>query len=111
MSAKILIKRRVPADKEEQLINLIKRLRSIAVAQPGYISGETLRSAENADEYLVISTWQSVEDWKAWEASKDRVEIQGQIDKLLGEKTTCNVYYYPEKSGARLSGFKGWEGG
>lgn len=111
MSAKILIKRRVPADKEEQLLNLIKRLRSMAVTQPGYISGETLRSVENADEYLVISTWQSVDDWKAWEAGKDRIEIQEQIDKLLGEKTICSVYYYPHKSGARLSGFKGWEGG
>lgn len=111
MSAKILIKRRVPADREEQLLNLIRRLRSMAVTQPGYISGETLRSVENAEEYLVISNWQTVEDWKAWEASRERTEIQEQIDRLLGEKTQCSVYYYPGKAGARLSGFKGWEGG
>jgi heme-degrading monooxygenase HmoA len=43
---------------------------------------------------MVISTWQSVEAWKAWEANKGRAEVQSKIDSLLGEKTTYNVYFY-----------------
>lgn len=112
MAIKIFIRRRVPAKKEEKLLDLIKRLRSLAVVQTGYISGETLRGVANPDEYLVISSWQSVEDWNAWESSKERTEIQSQIDMLLGEKTRYEAYhYYPQRSGASLSGFKGWEGG
>ena len=111
MAIKIFIKRQVPADKEEKVMALIKRLRSLAVAQPGYISGETLRSVANPDEYLVISNWQTVEDWKAWESSKERSDIQNRIDALLGGKTTYDAYYHPQRGGARLSGFKGWEGG
>jgi heme-degrading monooxygenase HmoA len=111
MAIRIFIRRRVPADKEEKLLELIKGLRSLAVAQPGYISGETLRSVANPDEYLVISTWQSVEDWNTWESGRERREIQDRIDALLGEKTKYEAYYHPQRSGARLSGFKGWEGG
>jgi len=67
---------------------------SVAMAQEGYISGETLRNLEKPDEFLVISTWQSSQDWKTWLASKDRKEIQSKIDKLLGGETSYEVYHY-----------------
>ena len=111
MAIRVLIRRRVPPDKEKKVLELIKGLRSLAVAQPGYISGETLRSVADPDAYLVISNWQTVEDWNAWESSRERLEIQGRIDALLGEETKYETYYHPQRIGARLSGFKGWEGG
>jgi heme-degrading monooxygenase HmoA len=94
MAVKILIKRRVPKTKEAKLLPLFLDLRSKATTQPGYISGETLRNVSDPEDYVVISTWQSVEAWKAWEASKGRTEIQSKIDSLLGEKTTYGVYFY-----------------
>jgi heme-degrading monooxygenase HmoA len=45
-------------------------------------------------DFIVISTWQSVEAWKTWEASKGRAEIQNKIDTLLGEKSSYGVYLY-----------------
>jgi heme-degrading monooxygenase HmoA len=111
MAVKIFIKRRIPSEKREKVLDLIKRLRSMAVAQPGYISGETLRSVTNPEEYLVVSTWQSLEDWKAWEASGQRSEIQGAMDSLMEAKTGYEAYYYPQRGGVSLSDFKGWEGG
>jgi len=111
MAVKVLIKRKVPKGKEAELVKLITQLRSLATMQPGYISGETLRSVDNREEYLVISLWQSADDWKLWEASKERARIQAEIDAVLGESTRYEVYYYPEKSTATLSGFRGWEGG
>lgn len=89
-----MIKRRVPKDKEPELLPLLVQMRSKATAQPGYISGETLRNIDNSEEYLVISTWQSVDVWKAWQASKERAEIQDKIDALLGEKTQYGLYFY-----------------
>ncbi|MBW2168941.1 MAG: antibiotic biosynthesis monooxygenase, partial [Deltaproteobacteria bacterium] len=60
----------------------------------GYISGETLRSIDNPEEYLVIGTWQSVDVWKAWQSSEERAEIQDKIDSLLGTKTEYGIYFY-----------------
>ena len=110
MLVKVLIKRKVTQDKEAALLDLITQLRTLASRQPGYISGETLRSADNPEEYLVISTWQTADDWKKWFASKERAARQDKIDKILGKKTEYEVFQYPEKS-VSLRSFKGYEGG
>jgi heme-degrading monooxygenase HmoA len=94
MAVKILIKRRVPKAKEAKLLPLLLDLRSKATTQPGYISGETLRNVNDPEDYVVISTWQSVEAWKTWEGNKGRAETQGKIDSLLGEKTAYGIYFY-----------------
>ncbi len=59
MAVKIIIRRKVGKDKEGRLLPLLIQLRALAAAQPGYISGETLRNVDRPDDYLVISTWQS----------------------------------------------------
>ena len=94
MAVKILIKRKVSADKAAQLKELIMQLRALSIKQPGYVSGESLKSVERPDEYLVISTWDNLDAWKAWVGSKGRDEIQNKIDMLLGQKTNYEVYEY-----------------
>ncbi|HEU19775.1 MAG TPA: antibiotic biosynthesis monooxygenase [Deltaproteobacteria bacterium] len=111
MAVKVFIRRKVSKEHEEQLFQLITQLRSLATKQPGYISGETMRSIEDEEEYLVISTWESVDDWNAWKASDERAGIQKNVDGLLKGESRYEVYYHPIKGSARLSGFRGWEGG
>lgn len=94
MAVKILIKRSVPADKAPQLIPLFQQLRMLAMRQPGYISGETLQSVDNSGEYIVISTWKSVEYWQQWATSQTRMQLQQQIDAALNEKTEYGIYQY-----------------
>lgn len=94
MAIKIIIKRKVSKEKEAELVPLLMELRSIAVKQSGYISGETLRNADNPEDFIVISTWQSIEDWRAWLSSPERIKILEGIDALLDEKTSYGVYYY-----------------
>jgi heme-degrading monooxygenase HmoA len=95
MAALIMIKRKIPKDKQTKLLPLLIQMRSLAVAQPGYISGQTLQRTNDPEEFLVIGTWKSVDDWKSWFSSKQRKEIQAQIDALLGEKTDYATYHYP----------------
>ncbi len=94
MAVKIIIRRKVPIGKEAQLLPLLMELRSRATTRPGYISGETMRNVDDPEEYMVISTWQAVDVWRAWEKSKQRAEIQEKIDALLGEKSSYGVYFY-----------------
>lgn len=92
MSVKIFIKRRVPETKIAELSILLKRMRSVTLMQPGYISGQTLRRIDRSDECMVISTWRSIEDWHNWFNSDKRMGIQTEIDQLLGEETEYAVY-------------------
>jgi hypothetical protein len=45
-------------------------------------------------DYPVISTWQNIDAWDAWRTSRERAEIQEQIDALLGEPTEYEMYEY-----------------
>jgi heme-degrading monooxygenase HmoA len=94
MAIKIIIKRIVSEDKVKYLTPLLKQLRALANNQPGYISGETLKRIDNPSEYLVISTWQSVEDWNRWFSSGERIAVQNKIDIILGKTTEYEIYVY-----------------
>ncbi len=94
MAVKVLIKRTLPKSRAGDLLPLFRELRSSATNQPGYITGETLRRVDKPDEYLIISTWESAVKWKKWVASKERNEIQGRIDALLGVETEYEIYDY-----------------
>ena len=95
MAVKIIIKRNVPEIREKELIPLLIQMRNLCIDQPGYISGETLKNLDKPGEYMVISTWQSVEDWKKWASNGQRIEVQSQIDYLLGQETEYGVYSNP----------------
>ena len=92
MSVKILIRRKVTNENTVELISLLKKLRSLTLGQPGYISGQTLKRIDNRDENLVISSWRSLEEWNRWLDDPKRAEIQVQIDMLLGQETKYAIY-------------------
>ena len=94
MAVKILIKRTVPENKAKEMIPLFREMRTLATNQSGYISGETLKSLDKPDTFLVISTWKSSEKWEKWLLSKERQEIQDKIDALLGGKTEYEMFHY-----------------
>lgn len=94
MAIKVLIIRTVPQSKAKEMIQLFRKMRSLASAQPGYISGETMKSSDRPDVFLVISTWQSPDDWEKWLLSNERQQIQNQIDALLGGKTEYEMFHY-----------------
>lgn len=92
MAIKVIIKRQVPEGKLPDLSHLLIQLRALALEQPSYISGETLRRVDQPNELLVISTWSSLEAWKAWMNQPTRKTIQDKIDLILGESTQYTVY-------------------
>ncbi len=96
MAIRVLIERRITPENEPGLGNLLRKLRGKAMSAKGYISGETLRSLDDPNEYLVISTWNSLDDWRRWEADKERQEIQTKIDSLLRAPAIQRVFVYNE---------------
>ena len=95
MAIKTLIRRKATKVLEDrQLMSLMIQLRTQALAQPGFISGETLRRVDRPGDLIVIGTWKSLEAWNAWKTSPERAEIQNRIDSLLGAPTEYEVYEY-----------------
>jgi len=94
MAIRVIIERKTIPGNELLLNDLLMKLRTKAMSAKGYISGETLRSLEDSNVYIVISTWNSVEEWKAWADNKERKEIQAKIDHLLNAPAVHRVYAY-----------------
>ena len=92
MVARIIIDRKVSKGKESDFSKLLRELRTHAIPSKGYISGETLRSLIDPYNYIVISTWQSVEDWKNWEKSPERKKTQAKMEKLMSRPTKVKIY-------------------
>jgi len=92
MAVKVIIERHVPKGKDADLANLMREMRSKAMFARGYISGETLRAHDDPSLYVVISTWRSADEWKAWEASPERKETQTKIDVVLETEAQHRVF-------------------
>ena len=93
MSVEVMIKRRIKQGPQAKtVVPLVLQLRSLATYQPGYISGRTLFNVENPEDCLVISEWQTLEDWYGWMKNKERDAIQVKIETETGEPTEYSVY-------------------
>lgn len=93
MAVHVIIKRQVKQGRQaKDLVPLILQMRALAMYQPGYISGETLCDIEHPGECLVMSRWETVEDWKRWFHRQERSRIENKIEILAGEKTEYRIY-------------------
>jgi len=93
MTVSIIIKRIVKNEEMAlQLAPFIVQLRSRAATQSGFLTSQTFSCLDCEGEYLVISNWNTLEDWNRWMNSEERMTIQKDVDELLGEKTIYRFY-------------------
>ena len=92
MAIHVVIKRKFKVSDPEKLIPLLSELRERAKLQEGYISTNTLQSLDNQEDYLVISQWETEENWNNWYQSKERRDLQGNVDSLIGERTFYEIF-------------------
>ena len=94
MAVRIIIDRKVKKGKEAEFSKMLGELRTKVVPSKGYISVETLRSLNDHSNYIVITTWQTVDDWKEWEKNPERKKVQAKTEKLMARPTKTKVYVY-----------------
>jgi heme-degrading monooxygenase HmoA len=92
---KVLQERRVRKRNFTKLIAQLNDLRSAALHQPGYVTGETLIKGKDPIDVLVISTWISEDHWKAWTTSEERIEINDMVNSLIDGDAKISIYEVP----------------
>jgi quinol monooxygenase YgiN len=83
MATKLTVERRVVPGNQDELADLLRELRSGAVRQPGFISGETVIDAFNPTIFMTISAWSGIGAWQEWERNPSRQAIVERINALL----------------------------
>ena len=92
MYVKVISKRKFRVRQIDKLAPLLKKLRSLAEKEKGFVSRSTYSSVKDPGECIVISEWKSADDWINWMNKKKTRTIQGEIDSLIGEKTFFEIY-------------------
>jgi quinol monooxygenase YgiN len=97
MAIKVLITRRFKPDQMNKASRLLMELRSLATLQKGYMSGQTLVSAQDPNKLTVVSTWISQKRWEEWQQSSERKAFSKKIDPLLEATEETEVFLVGEK--------------
>jgi heme-degrading monooxygenase HmoA len=92
MAVKVIIKRRFKEGKAKEVFALLKKFRSEAMDQEGYITGETLVSFDDPQKVLVISTWQSIDNWLKWKEDSGRKANEDLLQQYLEGATEYEAY-------------------
>ena len=61
--------------------------------------------AENTNRVLVISKWESLEDWINWKTDKKRMEIDNRLSELQDNPTIYEPYIFSKYKTAAELGF------
>jgi heme-degrading monooxygenase HmoA len=105
MIVKVIIKRTIVEGKENEFFKGLKKMRLQATRQEGYISGETLISAEDKNRVMVISTWETLEDWNNWINSEKRLEVDQDFSQYQANPAVYEPYVLSKYKAAVKLGF------
>ena len=92
MIAKVIIKRRFLKGKDQEVVGILNQMRSGAMKQDGYISGETLTRSGNPQQMTVIATWESLDDWEAWKNDDQRRQLEAMLEVFQDGPTQYEEY-------------------
>ncbi|MBI5569775.1 MAG: antibiotic biosynthesis monooxygenase [Desulfomonile tiedjei] len=98
MAVKVLITRRFKPDKIEAANAFLMKLRAEATLCKGYVSGQTLVSADEPNKVVVISTWNSRKRWEEWLNDSNRKKFHARMDELLAAPEHVEVFFVGERT-------------
>jgi heme-degrading monooxygenase HmoA len=78
--------------KDTDLEPTLLKLKSHAAQYQGFKGMENLVSADNASVIAMVSTWESLEDWKSWAQSTITQELLRQAEAILLEEPRLTTY-------------------
>jgi heme-degrading monooxygenase HmoA len=78
--------------KDTDLEPILLKLKSHATQYQGFKGMENLVSAENASVVAMVSTWESLENWKSWAQSTITQQLLRQAEALLVEEPRLTIY-------------------
>ena len=93
MAVQVLIRRKFVEEIAREVAPLLVELRTLARSQAGYMSSESLKCIDppGENDYLIRSTWHSIEDWNRWRHSEKRTAIQNRTSSGLWSSDSTDL--------------------
>jgi heme-degrading monooxygenase HmoA len=71
---------------------ILRQLRSHAMQCTGFVSAENLVSEEDFSVVIMLSTWETVENWRAWVESKRTQDLLQEAKAMVLEAARITTY-------------------
>jgi len=71
---------------------ILMRLRSHAMQYPGFVSAENLVSEEDFSVVMMITTWETIENWRTWAESKITRDLLQQAKAVVMGAARITAY-------------------
>ena len=72
--------------------DMLMKLRSHAMQYPGFVSAENLVSDVDSTVVIMISTWQSIDNWRAWLKSRITQDLIRPDKELSKDQPRTTAY-------------------
>lgn len=92
MSVKILIRRKFRKEAVKDAADMLMKARSNAMGNKGYISTETLVNYDDPQSVLIISMWQTKEDWDRYKDSDTRQTHEDMYARMFEGPTEYEIF-------------------
>jgi len=80
---RVLINRHVREGCLDDYVNSIRNARKKVLNFDGFIAGELLEEKSNSNHAIIISCWESFDDWEAWYDSDERKQVSQEMSSYL----------------------------
>jgi heme-degrading monooxygenase HmoA len=71
---------------------ILMQLRSHAMQYPGYVGAENLVSEEDFSVVVMISTWETIENWRTWVESRVTRDLFRQARAVVMQGARVTAY-------------------
>ena len=92
MAIDVFIWRKFKEDRLHDALFLNAELRALATVQPGYVSGTTKVNIDDCNKMLILSTWDSKENWENWLNSDIRFDYHKKMKEALASPEEIEIY-------------------
>ena len=92
MTVRVLIERWTSPGYGDTVVEMIRRGRSEALRQRGYMYGETWRDQDHPQCIMVLSVWATRAHWDTWEGSDFRRNLDQHMLSMLSGPPTIRVF-------------------
>ena len=91
MSVKILIRRKFKIEALKNASAMLIKARTNAMGNQGYISTETLVNYDDPQSVIILSMWQSKDDWDRYRDSDTRKEHEDKYADMFEGSTEYEI--------------------
>jgi len=88
---KVIIDRRIADDMESTYEEAIKDTLRAILEAPGYVSGASYVDARDSRHRIIITNWQTREDWDRWSVSQSRKDVTAAIQPIMMREERITV--------------------